>query len=179
MKCAVARESARSFKREVVSDVCRDIVENATEPNLIETMRGGFGGRACPAVAILLQESGRKRQRGGFDVHTACGRLDCKLGEERTSNLINDAVADADARRIEWAGATGRLKSSFNRSNSAVAGTDAWSGDWRGYHDLLANPSWAQPDRTDFRHRLLAESCSGSPDETIFAAGNNQQISTC
>src|SRR5713226_2896270 len=47
-------------------------------------------------------------------------------------------------------------------------------GDWRGDHDLLANPGWAQPDRTGFRHRLLAESCSGSPYETVSVAGNDQ-----
>jgi len=49
---------------------------------MIETMRGGLGGRACPAIAILLKESGRKRQRGCFDIHAAGGRLDCKLGED-------------------------------------------------------------------------------------------------
>jgi hypothetical protein len=48
-------------------------------------------------------------------------------------------------------------------------------GDWRSYRDLLANPGWAQPDRTSFRHRLLAESCSSSPYETVFVAGNNQE----
>jgi hypothetical protein len=47
-------------------------------------------------------------------------------------------------------------------------------GDWRSYHDLLANPGWAQPDRTSFRHRLLAESGSSSPYEAISVAGNNQ-----
>jgi len=47
-------------------------------------------------------------------------------------------------------------------------------GDWRSYHDLLANPGWAQPDGTRFRHRLLAESGSSPPYETVFVAGNNQ-----
>ena len=82
MKCTVAGYASELYKRDVAPDVCRDIFENAAEPNMIETMRGGLGGRACPAVAILLKESGRKRQRGCFDVHAACGRLDCKLGED-------------------------------------------------------------------------------------------------
>src|ERR1700741_627750 len=47
-------------------------------------------------------------------------------------------------------------------------------GDWRVYRDLLANPGRAQPDRTRFRHRLLAESCSSSPYETVVVPGNNQ-----
>src|ERR1700738_730065 len=47
-------------------------------------------------------------------------------------------------------------------------------GNGRSDHDLLANPGWAQPDRTRFRHRLLAQSCSSSPYETVFVASNNQ-----
>src|SRR5258708_38116722 len=47
-------------------------------------------------------------------------------------------------------------------------------GNWRRNRDLLANPGRAQPDRTGFRHRLLAESRAGSPDETVFVAGNDQ-----
>src|SRR5258708_24689931 len=47
-------------------------------------------------------------------------------------------------------------------------------GNWRGNHDLLANPGWAQPDRTRFRHCFLAESCAGAPYETVFVACNNQ-----
>src|ERR1700674_668633 len=47
-------------------------------------------------------------------------------------------------------------------------------GNWRSNHDLLANPGWAQPDRSGFRHRLLAESCSSSPYETVFVARNDQ-----
>src|ERR1700676_1272728 len=47
-------------------------------------------------------------------------------------------------------------------------------GNWRSYHDLLANPSRAQPDRTSVRHRLLTESRSGPPYETVFGARNNQ-----
>src|ERR1700730_3892960 len=47
-------------------------------------------------------------------------------------------------------------------------------GNGRSYYDLLANPGWTRPDRTRFRHRLLAESCSRSPDETVVVAGNNQ-----
>src|SRR5450759_3079289 len=47
-------------------------------------------------------------------------------------------------------------------------------GDWRSYRDLLANPGWAQPYRTSFRHRLLVESCFSSPYETVFVARNNQ-----
>jgi hypothetical protein len=81
MKHAVTRDFSEIYKRDVVPDVCRDIVENAAEPNMIETM-GGVEGRACPAIAILLEESGRKRQRGCFDVHAACGRLDVELGED-------------------------------------------------------------------------------------------------
>ena len=77
MKRAVTRYSSESCKRDVVPGVCRYIVENAAEPNVIETVRGGVGGRACPAIAMLLKESGRKRQRGCFDVHAAYGCLDC------------------------------------------------------------------------------------------------------
>src|SRR5580704_7438542 len=47
-------------------------------------------------------------------------------------------------------------------------------GDWGGYHDLLANPGWAEPDRAGFRPRFLTESCSGPPDETVFVAGDDQ-----
>src|SRR5450432_2471779 len=47
-------------------------------------------------------------------------------------------------------------------------------GDRRSYHDLLANPGWAQPDRTSVRHRLLAESCASSPYEAVFGAGDDQ-----
>src|SRR3984893_8364279 len=47
--------------------------------------------------------------------------------------------------------------------------------DWRSYHDPLPTPGWAQPDRTSVRHCLLAESCSSSPYETVFVAGNNQE----
>src|SRR5579862_3270844 len=47
-------------------------------------------------------------------------------------------------------------------------------GDWRGYHDLLANASWTQPNRTSFRDRLLIHSCLSSPYETVLIAGNNQ-----
>src|ERR1700733_15194941 len=46
--------------------------------------------------------------------------------------------------------------------------------DWRGYDDLLADPGRAQPDRTCFRRRLLAEPCSGPPDEAVLVAGDNQ-----
>src|SRR4029077_15131147 len=48
-------------------------------------------------------------------------------------------------------------------------------GDWRSYHDLLANPGWAQPDRASLRRRLLAESCSSSPYESVLVASNNQE----
>jgi hypothetical protein len=41
-----------------------------------------LGGRACPAIAMLLKESGRKRQRGCLDVHATGGRLGCNLGED-------------------------------------------------------------------------------------------------
>ena len=82
MKGAVARDGSELYKCDVILDVRRDIVENAAEPNMIETLRGGLDGRACPAIAILLKESGRKCQRGGFDVHAAGGRLDCKFGED-------------------------------------------------------------------------------------------------
>src|SRR5260370_42486201 len=80
MKRAVTRNSSEIYKRDVVLDVCCDMVENAAEPNMIETMRGGLGEPACPAIAILLKESGRKRQRGRFDVHPAGG---CLIGELR------------------------------------------------------------------------------------------------
>src|SRR5258705_1483651 len=59
MKHAVTRDSSKIYKRDVILDPCCDVVKNATEPNMIETIRGGLGGRACPAVAILLKESGR------------------------------------------------------------------------------------------------------------------------
>src|ERR1700676_5087907 len=49
-------------------------------------------------------------------------------------------------------------------------------GDWRSYHDLLADPGRAPPDRTGFRDRLLAESCSTSPYETVFVAGNKDGL---
>src|SRR5882724_3752959 len=82
MKWTITRYSGEIDQRDVVPDVCRDIVENAAESNMIEIMRGELGARACPAIAILLKESGRKRQRGRFDIHAACGGLDCKLGED-------------------------------------------------------------------------------------------------
>src|ERR1700675_5073767 len=44
MKWAVTRDSSEFYKRDVILDVCCDIVENAAEPNMIETMRGGLGG---------------------------------------------------------------------------------------------------------------------------------------
>src|ERR1700722_2447515 len=47
-------------------------------------------------------------------------------------------------------------------------------GNWRGNHDRFADPGRAQPDRSGFRHRLLAESRSSSPDETVFVARNDQ-----
>src|SRR5580704_1972160 len=64
MKRAVTRNSSEICKRNVVLDVRCDMVENAAEPNMIETMGGGLRERACAAIAILLKESGRKRQRG-------------------------------------------------------------------------------------------------------------------
>ena len=81
MKRAVTRDSGKIEQSDVVLDVCRDIVENAAEPNRIETMRRRVDGRACPAIAMLVKEPGRKRQRGCFDVQAACGRLDVELGE--------------------------------------------------------------------------------------------------
>src|ERR1700722_5422728 len=95
MKGAVTRNSSETFERDLVRNIGLDIVQDAAEPNRIETIRGGLGGRACPAVAMLLQESGRQHQRRGFDVHAACSRLDRKLGEDRTANVIDDIVADA------------------------------------------------------------------------------------
>jgi hypothetical protein len=82
MKWAISRDSSKIYKSDVILDVCRNIVENTAEPNMIETMLGSVGGRTCPGIAILLKESGRKRQRGGFDLHAACGRPGCKLGED-------------------------------------------------------------------------------------------------
>ena len=82
MKWAVPGDSREIFQRDVILEVCSDIVENTAEPNMIETMRGGVGGRARPAIAMLLQQSGGKRQRGCFYVHPACGRFDGKLGKD-------------------------------------------------------------------------------------------------
>src|SRR5271167_2214015 len=57
MKCTIARYFSEIYQRYVVPDVCRDIVENAAKSNMIETMCGGLGGRACPAIGMLLKES--------------------------------------------------------------------------------------------------------------------------
>src|SRR5258708_28948186 len=81
MKEAVTRDAGKIEQRDVVLDVCRDIVENAAKPNMIETMRGSADARADPAIAMLVKEPGRKRERGCFDVQAACGRLDVELGE--------------------------------------------------------------------------------------------------
>jgi hypothetical protein len=40
MKPAVACDSCEIHEREVILDVCRDIVENAAEPNMIDTLGG-------------------------------------------------------------------------------------------------------------------------------------------
>jgi hypothetical protein len=47
-------------------------------------------------------------------------------------------------------------------------------GDWRGYHDLLANACRAQPNRTGFWRCLLAEAGFISPYQTVFIAGDDQ-----
>jgi len=49
---------------------------------MIEALRIGLNACGCSAVGILLQESRRNRQGSGFDVHTTCGCLDRKLGED-------------------------------------------------------------------------------------------------
>src|SRR5258707_12327218 len=56
MKRAVARDSGKIEQSDVVLDVCRDIVEDAAEPNRIEMMRRRVDGRACPAIAMLVKE---------------------------------------------------------------------------------------------------------------------------
>src|SRR5258706_1531990 len=61
MKCTVTRYSSETYQRDIVPNVGRDIVENAAQSNMIETMRIGLGGRACPAIAIFAKKSGRER----------------------------------------------------------------------------------------------------------------------
>ena len=39
MKCAVTRDSSETRKSDIAVDICRDVVENAPEANLIEIMR--------------------------------------------------------------------------------------------------------------------------------------------
>ena len=97
VKDAVTRDASEIFKRDVVLKICIDILENAAEPRMVETVRGGLGCHACPAIAMLLKKSGRERHRGCFDVHPACTRLGGKLREDSASNLINDIVAYAES----------------------------------------------------------------------------------
>src|ERR1700719_3731131 len=89
---------------------------------------------------------------------------------------MNDIVADADSMtdRMGWCDWKIEI---FSQSIKQRCGQVQMHrlGDWRSYHDLLANPGWAQPDPTSFRHRLLAESCSSPPHETVLVAGNNQK----
>ena len=82
MKCAVTGDSSEIYERDLTLDVRFDIVKNTAEPSMIETVRAGVDGRACPAIAMLMNESGCKRQRGRFDVHAARGRLDLELRED-------------------------------------------------------------------------------------------------
>ena len=82
MKRAVPGHCREIRQTEIVPDVCRDVVENAAQPDLIEAVRGGLGGRACAAVAMLVHQPGGKRQGGRLDVHPAGGRLHRKLGED-------------------------------------------------------------------------------------------------
>jgi hypothetical protein len=46
VKDAVTRGSGDIFKSDVILEICIDILENAAEPNMIETVRAGLGGRA-------------------------------------------------------------------------------------------------------------------------------------
>jgi hypothetical protein len=82
MEWAVTRDSSEIYQREVILDVCCDIVENTAEPSMVELMCGGVDRRACAAIAMFLKQSGRKRQRGRFDVYATRGRLDVELGED-------------------------------------------------------------------------------------------------
>ena len=82
MERAVTRDSGQALKADVIINVCNNIIENAAKPNVIEGMRGEFSGRARSAIAMLSKESGRERQRGGFDVHATGSRLIGKLGED-------------------------------------------------------------------------------------------------
>src|SRR3984885_7981872 len=89
--------------------------------------------------------------------------------------MINDVVADADSMTDRMGWCDGKIKIVFQSIKQRWGQVKMHClGDWCSYHDLLANPGWAQPDRTGVRHRLLAESCSGSPYQAVFVAGNNQ-----
>src|SRR5215468_9570523 len=66
MKLAVTSDSGELCKCDVVRDLYRDIVENAAKPTTIETMRRGFGWRACATIAMLLKEPTREHQRSYF-----------------------------------------------------------------------------------------------------------------
>src|SRR6202051_1835092 len=91
------------------------------------------------------------------------------------SNLINDIVADADSMTDRMGWRDRKIEIVFQSIKQRCGQVQMHClGDWRSYHDLLADPGWAQPDRTSVRHRLLAESCSCSPYETVLVAGNNQ-----
>jgi hypothetical protein len=107
------------------------------------------------------------------DAHAPLSQCFCR--EDRTSDLINEIVADADGMTDRMGGCDRKIEIVLQSIEQRHGQVEMHClGDRRGYHDLLADPGRAQPDRTGFRYRLLAESCSSAPYETVFVAGNNQ-----
>src|SRR5580704_15717377 len=91
------------------------------------------------------------------------------------SNLIDDIVADADSVTDRIGRRDRKIEIVFQSIKQRCGQVHMHClGNRRSYHDLLADPSRAQPDRTSIRHRLLAEPRSSSPYETVIVAGNNQ-----
>lgn len=53
MKRTVARDLGQAFKPDVIINVRKNIIADATEPSIIECLRGGFDGLARSAIAML------------------------------------------------------------------------------------------------------------------------------
>lgn len=63
MERTVTRNPGQGLKADVIINVRDNIIDNAAEPNITESMRGGFSGRARSAVAMLQKESRRTSER--------------------------------------------------------------------------------------------------------------------
>jgi len=61
MERTEARDPSQVRERDLVRKMCRNVIENAAEPHMIERMRGRRGERAGSAVAVFVNKPGGER----------------------------------------------------------------------------------------------------------------------